>query len=123
MLRHRQRAAEEELRQADAQYRATVITAFQNVADTLQAIHADARALRATVELERTTKTSMDLIRRQLGRGYVDRLALLTAEQAHHQATLALAQAQATRLGDTAALFQALGGGWWNREAAAASAQ
>ncbi|QNK68028.1 efflux transporter outer membrane subunit [Variovorax sp. PAMC26660] len=123
VLRHRQRAAEEELRQADAQYRATVITAFQNVADTLQAIHADARALRATVELERTTKTSMDLIRRQLGRGYVDRLALLTAEQAHHQATLALAQAQAMRLGDTAALFQALGGGWWNREATAASAQ
>lgn len=123
VLRHRQRAAEEELRQADAQYRATVITAFQNVADSLQAIHADARALQATVELERTTKTSMELIRRQLGRGYVDRLALLTAEQAHHQAMLALAQAQATRLGDTAALFQALGGGWWNREAAAPSGE
>ncbi|MDM0003531.1 efflux transporter outer membrane subunit [Variovorax sp. J22G73] len=118
VLRHRQRAAEEGLRQADAQYRATVITAFQNVADTLQAIHADARSLAAALALERTTRTSMELIRRQLGKGYVDRLALLNAEQAHHQAALALAQAQATRLGDTAALFQALGGGWWNREGA-----
>ena len=115
-LRHRQRAAEEALRQADAQYRATVITAFQNVADTLQAIHADARALGAAVELERTTKVSLELVRRQLGRGYVDRLALLTAQQAHEQALLAVVQAQATRLGDTAALFQALGGGWWSRE-------
>lgn len=115
VLKHRQRAAEEALRQADAQYRSTVITAFQNVADSLQAIHADARSLAAAVELERTTHTSMELIRRQLGKGYVDRLALLNAEQAHHQAMLALSQAQATRLGDTAALFQALGGGWWNR--------
>lgn len=73
--------------------------------------------LAAAVELERTTRISMELIRRQLGKGYVDRLALLNAEQAHHQAALALAQAQATRLGDTAALFQALGGGWWNRPA------
>ena len=84
------------------------------MADSLQAIHADARSLAAAVELERTTHTSMELIRRQLGKGYVDRLALLNAEQAHHQAMLALSQAQATRLGDTAALFQALGGGWWN---------
>ena len=95
------------------------ITAFQNVADTLQAIHSDARALRAAVELERTSRTSMELIGRQLSKGYVDRLALLTAQQNHHQATMALAQAQAARLGDTAALFQALGGGWWNRVAQA----
>jgi NodT family efflux transporter outer membrane factor (OMF) lipoprotein len=119
VLKSRQRAAEEALKQAQAQYRATAITAFQNVADTLQAIHSDARALRAAVELERTSRTSMELIGRQLSKGYVDRLALLTAQQNHHQATMALAQAQAARLGDTAALFQALGGGWWNRVAQA----
>jgi len=30
-------------------------------------------------------------------------------------------QAQAARLADSAALFQALGGGWWNRASAAAA--
>lgn len=119
VLKSRQRAAEEALKQAQAQYRATAITAFQNVADTLQAIHSDAQALRAAVALERTSRTSMELIGRQLSKGYVDRLALLAAQQNHHQATMALAQAQAARLGDTAALFQALGGGWWNRAAQA----
>ena len=100
-----------------------MITAFQNVADTLQAIHADAEVLNAAVEVERKVKTSLDFIRRQRTHGYVDRLALLNAEQVHHQAALALAQAQATRLGDTAALFQSLGGGWWHRTANNPSAE
>lgn len=115
-LKHRQAAAEEGLRQAGAQYQSTVITAFQNVADTLRAIHADADAMSVAVELERHSGVSLALVRRQLSGGYVDRLALLTAEQVHDQAVLSLAQAQAARLGDTAALFQALGGGWWPRE-------
>lgn len=114
-LLHRQRAAQEQLRQAAAQYQSTVITSFQNVADTLQAIHADAQALDAAVTTESKTRTTLELIRRQQTRGYVDRLALLGAEQTHHQAVLALDQAYAARLGDTAALFQALGGGWWHR--------
>ena len=114
-LRFRQTAAEEGLRLAAAQYRATVITAYQNVADTLHALHADADALSAASDVERTAKTSLELIRRQWTKGYVDRLALISAEQVYRQAALNLAQAQATRLGDTAALFQALGGGWWNR--------
>lgn len=114
-LLHRQRAAQEQLRQAAAQYQGTVVTSFQNVADTLQAIHADAQALSAAVNAESKTKASLELIRRQLSRGYIDRLALLSAEQTHRQAVMARAQAQAARLGDTAALFQALGGGWWHR--------
>lgn len=114
-LRHRQRAAEEGLRQAAAQYQSTVITAFQNVADTLHAIHADADAFNAAAEVERTAKVSLELIRRQFSKGYIDRIALINAEQIYRQAAMNLAQAQATRLGDTAALFQALGGGWWHR--------
>lgn len=117
ILRHRQRAAEENFHQAVAQYKSTVLAAFQNVADALHALHADANALNAAADVERSAKTSLDLIRRQQVRGYVDRVALINAEQAHRQASLNLMQAQAMRLGDTAALFQALGGGWWNRPA------
>lgn len=112
VLKHRQRAAQETLNQATAQYRATVLTAFQNVADTLHALAADADALHVAAEVERTAQTSRDLIRRQLGRGYVDRLALINAEQTLRQASLNVSQAHAARLSDTAALFQALGGGW-----------
>ena len=114
-LLHRERAAREALRQAAAQYRSTVLIAFQNVADTLHAIHTDAEALKATAEVADTARASLDLTRRQHQRGYLDRLALIAAEQTYRQAQLSLAQAQATRLGDTAALFQSLGGGWWQR--------
>jgi NodT family efflux transporter outer membrane factor (OMF) lipoprotein len=114
-LRHRQAAAEEDLRQADALYRATVLTALQNVADTLQAIHANAHSLAAAAQAEDRATEATALTSRQLERGYLDRLAWINARQAQNQARQQLAQAQALRLGDTAALFQALGGGWWNR--------
>lgn len=118
-LRHRQRAAEQAFNQAAAQYRSTVLTAFQNVADTLHAIYSDADALRAAVTAEEAAKVTLDLTQKQLQSGYVSYLALLGAEQAYQQASLTLIQSQATRLGDTAALFQALGGGWWNRNVTA----
>lgn len=114
-LLHKQRAAEQGLAQAAAQYRGTVLTAFQNVADTLHAIHADARNLAAAVEAERAARTTLDLTRKQREFGQVGTLAVLAADQTYQQSAIALVQAQAARLGDTAALFQALGGGWWNR--------
>ncbi|WP_217351242.1 efflux transporter outer membrane subunit [Azoarcus sp. DN11] len=117
-LRHRQLAAEEALAQAKAQYRGTVLTAFQNVADTLHALHVDADALKAAVESERAAQITLDLIRKQQELGYVNYLALLNAEQSYQLAAITLVQAQAARYGDTAALFQALGGGWWNRKPA-----
>ena len=113
-LKNRQLAAEAALQQAGAQYQLTVITAFQNVADVLQAVYADAQALQASDEAERTARTALDLLKRQWRAGYIDRLALLAGEQVYRQNEISLLQAQATRLGDTAALFQALGGGWWN---------
>jgi NodT family efflux transporter outer membrane factor (OMF) lipoprotein len=121
-LMHRQRGAEAALAQAAAQYRSTVLTALQNVADTLHALHADADALNAAVAAEQAAKTSFDLTRKQQELGYVNYLALLTAENAYQQTAITLVQAQATRFGDTAALFQALGGGWWNRRAEVAAA-
>lgn len=118
-LRHRQRAAEQGLKQAAAQYRSTALAAFQNVADTLHALYSDADSLKAAVAAEAAAKVTLDLTQSQLQSGYVSYLALLSAQQTYQQASLTLIQAQASRFGDTAALFQALGGGWWNRTTAA----
>jgi NodT family efflux transporter outer membrane factor (OMF) lipoprotein len=114
-LLHRKRAAQAALKQAAAQYQCTVITAYQNVADTLHASLSDADALAAEVDAENAAKVTYDLTRRQMEAGYVNYLTLLSAETAFQQALLGRVQAQATRYGDSVALFQALGGGWWNR--------
>lgn len=98
------------------QYRQTVINAFQSVADTLRALELDAQGLAAQAAAERAAAASLAASRRQYHAGAISYLALLTAEQTYQQARLALVQAQATRFSDTAALFQALGGGWWNRK-------
>ena len=115
-LLHKKRAAEAGLEEAAAQYRATVLTAFQNVADTLEALKSDADALAAAVRAEAAAKTSLDIAKRQLAIGAVNYLALLSAEQTYEQAIVNRVQARAARFADTAALYQALGGGWWNRQ-------
>ena len=114
-LMHRERAARAAYVQADEQYRSTVLTAFQNVADTLNALEQDGDALKTASDAVNAAKVTLDLSQRQLTTGYISPLAALTAEQAYQQATVTLVQAQASRYADTAALFQALGGGWWNR--------
>ena len=114
-LRHRERAAQAAFTQAAEQYRSTVLTAFQNVADTLHALQQDADALKAAAAAKDASRVTLDLARKQYQSGYVSYLALLSAEQAYQQAVINLVQAQANRYADTAALFQALGGGWWNR--------
>ena len=115
-LLHRKRAANDALKQAAAQYQSTVIAAYQNVADTLHASLSDADALAADVASEDAAKVTYDLTRRQMDVGYVNYLTLLNAETAYQRTLLTRVQAQATRFGDTVALFQALGGGWWNRK-------
>ena len=114
-LLHQKRAAEAAYDQAAATYRGAVITALQNVADALRAIQQDARALKAAVDFERAAKTSLDLINQQYSEGLINILLQLNAQQTWLQARLTVVQAQANRLADTVALFQALGGGWWNR--------
>jgi NodT family efflux transporter outer membrane factor (OMF) lipoprotein len=115
-LLHRKRAADEALKQAAAQYQSSVLTAYQNVADTLHASLSDADALATNVRAETAAKVTYDLTRRQMEVGYVNYLILLNAETAYQQALILRVQAQATRFGDAVALFQALGGGWWNRK-------
>jgi NodT family efflux transporter outer membrane factor (OMF) lipoprotein len=113
-LAHKERAAVAAFDQAAATYRGTVITAFQNVADTLHALQSDANALTAAVAAEQAAGKSLEITRQQLQLGAVNYLALITAQQTYQQALINLVQAQANRYADTAALFQALGGGWWN---------
>ncbi len=114
-LLHQERGAREAYIQALEQYRSTVLAAFQNVADTLTALQQDAEALKTASTAADAAKVTLDLTQRQLNDGYAAPLALLNAEQAYQQARVALVQAQADRYSDTAALFQALGGGWWHR--------
>ena len=114
-LLHQRRAASAAFRKAAAQYRATVLTAFRNVADTLRALEADADALAAQADADRSASDSLALAKDQFKEGAISYLSLLNAEKAYEQAHIALVQAQATRYADTAALFQALGGGWWHR--------
>lgn len=115
-LSARRRAAEAAYDGAAAQYRATVLAAFQNVADALRALDADAAALKAQAEAETLARESLTLAEQQYKLGGISYLVLLDAQRSYQQTHINLVQAQAARYADTAALFQALGGGWWNRQ-------
>jgi NodT family efflux transporter outer membrane factor (OMF) lipoprotein len=119
-LKHKQRAAEAAYKQAAEQYRSTVLSALQNVADTLHALQADADAMAASARAERAAARSFDIAQKQYASGDTSMVALLTAQVTYRQAQLSLIQARAARYADTVALFQALGGGWWNRQDVAA---
>ena len=109
-LIHRKRAADAALDQAGAMYKSAVLTAFQNVADSLHALNTDADALNAATRATSASQKSLDVVRHQLELGSVSYLALVNAEQVYQQAAVSLAQARANRYADTAALFLALGG-------------
>src|SRR5208282_1182191 len=105
-LLHQERAAKAAYVQAAEQYRSTVLTAFQNVADTLNALQQDADALKAAAAAKDAASITLDLTKKQLESGYANYIALLSAEQAYQQALINLVQAQSNRYADTAALFQ-----------------
>ncbi len=111
-LLNQQKAAEAAFEQAGAQYRQSVITAFQNVADALRAIKADTEAVKAAAYAEKVTGRNLDIVREQLKIGSVSVLTMLNAQQTYLLAVVAHAQAEGNRLADVAGLFMALGGGW-----------
>jgi len=115
-LLHKERGARAALDQAGAQYKSAVLAAFQNVADSLQALMADARLLQSSDSAERSAAESLAIARRQQALGQVSSLVVMAADQSYQQAHMARIQAAAARLTDTAALYQSLGGGWWNRK-------
>jgi len=114
-LRAKRRAAIDNYEESSAQYRLVVLQAFQNVADTLTALDNDAQALKAENDALNAAKASLDFIQRQYDDGAANYVALLTAQQTYQQARIASVRALASRYTDTVTLFQALGGGWWNR--------
>jgi outer membrane protein TolC len=116
-LLHQRRAADAGLEAAVARYRSTVLGAFRNVADTLLALHTDADAVLAQRAAERAAAASLSIAEAQYRAGGTSFLTLLNAQTTHAQARIALIQAETNRFADTAALYQALGGGWWNRPA------
>jgi NodT family efflux transporter outer membrane factor (OMF) lipoprotein len=120
-LEARRRASIAAYEQADAQYRQTVLLAFQNVADALRALEADARTLKAQSDATTFARESLDLTQKQYQLGGTGIIALLIAQQQFQLERLNLVTAQSARYADSAALFQALGGGWWNREPQAAA--
>jgi NodT family efflux transporter outer membrane factor (OMF) lipoprotein len=107
---HHVKAADAALDQAGADYKSAVLTAFQNVADSLHALDTDAEAVNAADRAERAARKSLDVARHQLELGAVSYVVVLLGEQSYQQAVIAAIQARAGRLEDTAALFQALGG-------------
>lgn len=114
-LSAKKRAAVAAYDQADAQYRSTVLSAFQNVADSLLALEQDATTLQQQTEATEAARQTLDLTSQQFKLGAVSSLSLLDAKRSYQTARISLVQAQAARYADTAALFQSLGGGWWNR--------
>jgi NodT family efflux transporter outer membrane factor (OMF) lipoprotein len=115
-LRYKRKAAVADLERADAQYRQTVLAALQEVADTLRALETDGRELRAQVEAERAASNAFDIAKKQFQVGGVSYVNVLNAQRLFLEARQSRVQALAARYTDSAALFQALGGGWWNRK-------
>ncbi len=114
-LDHQKLAAIAAYDKAAAQYRSTALSAFQDVANALRALQTDADGLKTAVAAERTAQASLSLSQSQYQVGAINYLTLLNAQQTYQNAVVNRVKAQGQRYSDTAALFQALGGGWWNR--------
>ena len=104
------RAAVENYQASLALYRQTILTAFGNVADRMQALSNDADRLHAQEAAASTAAQSLDLARRSYEAGNSGILDVIDAERRNAQAQLGLARATAQRLMDTAELYLALGG-------------
>ena len=109
--------------QSLALYRETVLSSFREVADTLRSLDLDAQTLRAQADAEASARETLSSVENQFRLGSVNYLSLLVAQRQYQVAHMSLVRAQAARFADTAALFQALGGGWWNRDASGEKAQ
>jgi NodT family efflux transporter outer membrane factor (OMF) lipoprotein len=113
-LRARRRSAVAAYEQAAAAYQDVVLQGFQNVADSLRALEADAKKLRERADAAAQARTYHDITSMRYSLGGVSYYALLDAQRQLLRTRLERTQAIADRHADSAALLQALGGGWWN---------
>jgi NodT family efflux transporter outer membrane factor (OMF) lipoprotein len=115
-LRAKRRSAVAAYEQAGAAYQEVVLQGFQNVADVLRALEADAKRLRERAEAADQARRYHEITSARYKAGGVSYYALLNAQEKLHGALLQRTQAIADRYADSAALFQALGGGWWKQQ-------
>jgi NodT family efflux transporter outer membrane factor (OMF) lipoprotein len=112
-LRAEKRAAVAAFDQAGATYREVLLTGFQDVADVLAALETDARRLQARAEAAAAAKTILDVTSQRYESGGVSHIDLLEAQRRHLRTRIEETKAAADLSADSAALFAALGGGWW----------
>jgi outer membrane protein TolC len=122
MLEAKRKSSVAALRAAGLQYQATVLSAFQNVTDALQILQFDAETLNAADLAATASANSLAVTQDQYQLGGQPFTAVLTAQVSYQNAVINQVKARAARLSDTAALFQALGGGWWHRADVSAEA-
>jgi NodT family efflux transporter outer membrane factor (OMF) lipoprotein len=115
-LKHKELSAKAAYDQAAAQYKGTVLSAYQNVADSIAAVQRDTDGLVASDRAERSARGALEITTSQLQLGQVAESAVLTAEQNYQSTEVTLVAARAAQYMDSAALFVAVGGGWWNRQ-------
>ncbi|MBU6467937.1 MAG: efflux transporter outer membrane subunit [Betaproteobacteria bacterium] len=111
-LKAQTEAAQALLKSAALQYQQTVLNAFQNVADSISTLETDGQYLNQSYQTYDATSEQMNLIQQQFDTGSMSYMQLISAQLHQEQSAIALSQAKANRLNDTAAFFLALGGGW-----------
>jgi NodT family efflux transporter outer membrane factor (OMF) lipoprotein len=121
-LQAKRRSAIAAYEQAGAAYQEVVLQGFQDVADVLRALEADAKRLKERAEAAAQARSYHDIVSARYKAGGVSYYALLDAQRKLHGALLDRTQAVADRYADSAALFQALGGGWWHEQDQAGAA-
>jgi len=108
-------AAIDAYREALATYRQTVLAAFAQVADVLKALEYGARSVKEQAVALDSAEQVLHLTRENYQAGIASYLDFLNADSQYQQARIGYIQAQVLRFQNTAALFNALGGGWWDR--------
>jgi NodT family efflux transporter outer membrane factor (OMF) lipoprotein len=109
--------------EAGSAYQQTLLQAFREVSDALTAIENDARTLQARTEAAAQAEVTYQIAAQRFNAGGISQLALLDAQRQHLQTMLDRTTSAANRYTDSASLFQALGGGWWNETQARAPAK
>jgi NodT family efflux transporter outer membrane factor (OMF) lipoprotein len=122
-LRAEKRAAVDAMRASAATYEQTVLEAFAQVADLLEALDHDAEQLDAQARAQQAAQSSLDLARASYTEGNAGVLLVLDAERSYQQARLGYVRAVAQRYMDTVQLFLALGGTSPSGPAAVASSR
>jgi NodT family efflux transporter outer membrane factor (OMF) lipoprotein len=115
-LKAREKEARQRFLQAQAQYRGTVLDAFVDVANAMQALQHDTDSFNARNTALDAARQNRDLARELFQKGRSNELTVLTAEQQYQNGLLSQVQADVQRFTDAATLFHALGGGWWTSQ-------